>query len=137
MHGKRLTLGETATFESGLEGTVRNFRFESAYETGGTKQSTDRSFLFVDFTVTNPTSSPKRIPSGISIYATVDGKRYDPVDSKDAVRSLYTVRSLEGGATRSGALIFKVPKNTARSDVVATLEYSRSDRAVGIRWASK
>ncbi|GKZ14538.1 DUF4352 domain-containing protein [Haladaptatus sp. T7] len=131
-----LTLGETASFGNGLEGTVRNFRFKSEYESGGTTQTTDQTFLFVDFTVANPTNSRKSVPSGMSIYVTVGGRRYDPTDSKGAVRSLYTTRSVEAGATKSGTLIFEVPKGTTRGDVTASLEYSGSGGKRTLRWTS-
>lgn len=131
-----LTLGETATFGNGLEGTVRKFRFESEYESGGTTQTTDQTFLFVDFSVANPTDSRKSIPSGMSIYVTVGGRRYDPTDSNGAVRSLYTTRSLGAGATKSGTLIFEVPQGTSKSDVTASLEYSGSGGKRTLQWTS-
>jgi hypothetical protein len=134
---KSLTLGATATFENGLEGTVEKFQLKSEYESGGTTQSSDQTFLFVEFTVANPTDSRKEIPLGMSIYVTVGGKRYDPIDSKGAVRSLYTSGSVEGGATRSGTLIFEVPQETSRSDVIAFLEYSGSDGTVTSQWTSE
>ncbi|ODR79819.1 hypothetical protein BG842_03220 [Haladaptatus sp. W1] len=131
-----LTLGETATFGNDLEGTVRKFRFKSEYESGGTTQTTDQTFLFVDFSVANPTNSRKSIPSGMSIYVTVGGRRYDPTDSTGAVRSLYTTRSVGAGATKSGTLIFEVPQGTTKSDVTANLEYSGSGGKRTLRWTS-
>ncbi|WP_423746923.1 DUF4352 domain-containing protein (plasmid) [Haladaptatus sp. SPP-AMP-3] len=131
-----LTLGETATFGNGLEGTVRKFRFESEYESGGTTQTTDQTFLFVDFSVANPTNSRKSVPSGMSIYVTVGGRRYDPTDSNGAVRSLYTTRSVGAGSTKSGTLIFEVPKGTTRGDVTASLEYSGSGGKRTLQWTS-
>ncbi|MFH5801182.1 DUF4352 domain-containing protein [Haladaptatus sp. CMAA 1911] len=134
---KTLTLGETATFESGLTGTVQKFQFKSEYEGSETTESTDQSFLFVKFRVTNPTDSSQDIPSNMSIYVSVGGNRYDPVDYKGAVRSLYTTGSLKGGATRSGTLIFEVPDGTEQSDVAAFLKYSSSDGKKTLQWTSE
>ena len=131
---KSLTVGETATLEGGLEGTVQRFRFTSEYESGGTTKSTDQTFLFVQFTVENPTDKRKKIPSGLSIYVTINGKRYDPTDYRGGVRRLYTSKSIDAGAARSGALIFEVPMETTRSDVTAVLKYAGSDGTVTDRW---
>ena len=131
---RSLTLGESAKIDGGLEGTVESYRFTSKYESGGTTQSTDKTFLFVKFNVENPTDSRKDIPAKMSIYVTINGKRYDPTDYKGAVRSLYTSGSLDAGAKRSGVLIFKVPKRTKRSNVVSCFRYSGSDGTVTHRW---
>lgn len=129
-----LTLGETVTLDSGIEATTKTFRFESEYESSGTTQSTNQTFLFVEFTVENPTGETKEIPSGMSIYVTADGERYEPVDYKGAVRSLYTKGSLDAKATRSGILIFDVPSGTSRSDVTAYLKYSGASGTVTVQW---
>jgi Domain of unknown function (DUF4352) len=133
---KTLTLGEPATFKSGLKGTVQKFQFKSEYASSGTTQSTDQTFLFVEFTVANPTDSSQKIPSNMSIYVTVGEDRYDPVDYNGAVQSLYTTGSLEGGVTRSGTLIFEVPQGTEQSDVTAFLEYSTSNGTRILQWTS-
>lgn len=133
---KTLVLGETATFENDLTGTVQKFQFKSEYEGSGTTESTDQSFLFVKFSVTNPTDSSQDIPSNMSIYVTVEGDRYDPVDYKGAIRSLYTTGSLASGKKRSGTLIFEVPEGTEQSDITAFLKYSSSNGKRTLQWTS-
>lgn len=132
-----LVLGEAANIDDRLEGTVEAYRFTSEYEKNGAKKSTDRTFLFVQFNVENSTNTRQDIPAKMSIYVKANGKRYDPTDYKGAVRSLYTTGSLDAGVTKTGVLIFEVPRNTTRSDVVTFFEYTDGNGMITDRWSVK
>ena len=132
-----LTLGEPATLGDGLITNVGRYRFESNYKSTETTDVTDQRFLFVGASVKNPTDKRKEIPADLSIYVTIDGDRYEPTDYQGAFPSLYTRRSIDAGQMRIGILIFEVPEDTSKSDVLAGVEYSDSSGTVTIQWSSE